>query len=138
DPEREAEEVQLEPFLDGDEYAEDAGRAELIARAARARCEKVPAQIILADRRRREIGLDLGDVAQHERDERVRVRTGPDAIAVGVRVTLHRLLDLRDRASCGVSANLRNERGGIAEPARIRRPIADADRRAGAPQAPAV
>src|SRR5690606_14913350 len=94
-PERQSEHIDLDALLEADENAEDAENAELRAGAARASREERRAEIVLPDRRRRQIGLELGHGPKHIGDEGVGVRPGPDAVAAGVGVFGHRLLDPR-------------------------------------------
>src|SRR5690606_21922790 len=137
-PERQSEHVDLDALLEADEQPEHTKNADLCAGAARAAREERRAEIVLADRRRRKVGLELRHGPQHVSDEGVGVRPGPDAVALGVGIRGDGLLDPWNRHGSGGTAQIGDQLGRIAEPPRVGRAVADRDRRAGAAQAPAV
>src|SRR5690606_22117332 len=96
EPERQAEQVDLDALLEADEDPKEAEQAELRAGPARAPRKQRRAEVILADRGRRKVGLELWNGPQHVRDEGIRVRARPHTVARGVRVRSDRLLDSRD------------------------------------------
>src|SRR5688572_4761960 len=133
DAERQAEHVQLETFLDTGQHAEGAPEARLHACTAGRSGEQAGAQIILADRVRRQVGSQLRDPAQHERGERVRVRSGPDAVAVLVWILGNRALDLRNQHVDPGAADIGQQLRTASEPATVGRTLADAYSAAPAP-----
>ena len=84
-------------------------------------------EVVLADRGRRQVRTQLRRRAEHVRDERVRVRPGPDAIGVRVRIRSRPRLDARDELIDAVAASLCDQIRAAAEPARVGRPVVDAD-----------
>src|SRR5688572_8119761 len=96
DADRRAEHVQLEAFFDSAEYSEHPEEIRLHAGSAWRSREHSRAEVVLADGVTRKVDAQLRHLAQHERRKRVRVRSGPDAVAALVGVRLDGALDSGD------------------------------------------
>src|ERR1700754_2716138 len=82
--ERQSEQIELDALFPTCGDARDAEHAHLPASAARRQSYRHDAEIVLADSCGRQIDAQLRNLTQHECGERVRVRAGPDAIALRV------------------------------------------------------
>src|SRR5438094_1547149 len=133
----EAEEVQLEAVDRPGGDAEDAGHGELEAAAARGAGDEVAADVVLADRGRRQVDLQLGHRPRDPSGEGVGVRAGPERVGIGVRIVVRRLVDALDEVLDPGAALVRVELDLGAEPRRVGLPAADDERAVGPAQAPA-
>ena len=97
---------------------------DLPARAARCERHWHGAEIVLADRRRRQVDAQLRHVAQNERGKGIRVGAGPDTVSVSVWIVLHRCFDAFDERVDAWAAHILEQLRLSAEPTPIGRPLA--------------
>src|SRR6267378_4353472 len=93
DSEAEAEEVHFEALDRARGEAGEPEQRKLQAASARGGPDEFLPGIILADRRRGQIGFELGHRAQHPGGESVRVRTGPHGVFAGPGIGMRGLVE---------------------------------------------
>src|SRR5437870_7003920 len=96
DSEAQAEEVHFEALDRARGEAGEPEQRKLEAASARGGPDEFLPGIILADRRRGQIGFELGHRAQHPGGESVRVRTGPHGVFADPGVGMSSLVDACD------------------------------------------
>ncbi len=136
--EGEAEEVHLKALLQTNGDTCEAEYVQLRAGAARQLRDGQRAEVVLADGRGRQVDPQLRRRAQYMRNEGIRVRPGPHVVGAFPGVARHSGFDAIDECIDPRPTPVPEQRGAIAEPAAIGRPIAGKHRRAHARQPPAI
>src|SRR5712692_3064865 len=96
DSEAQAEEVHFEALDRARGEAGESEQRELEASAARGGGQESPPGVVLADRGRREVRVQLRYLAQHPGGESVGVRTRPHGVFAGPGIGMRGLVDTRD------------------------------------------
>ncbi len=138
EPDHQAEDIDLDPLAHAEGEPEQAEERHLHAAAARGeRGEFTGRQVILADRRRRQIDMKLRQRPRQIGGEGVAVRPRPQPVFVRERVGTHGLPQPQDQGVDSLPALVGDHRRAIAGPIPVGRPLARAQRGDPGPDAPA-